>query len=98
MVSNDLIELSRLESQKNIDSQKLRETRRKMGQFATPMPLAKEIIQYAANILDKQEIYFLDPAFGTGAFYSALMNVFSSNQIKEAVGVEIDETYLVLRR
>ena len=78
MVSNDLIELSRLSAQKNIDSQKMLDTRRKMGQFATPMPLAKEMLQYASNILNSQEIYFLDPAFGTGAFYSALLNVFTA--------------------
>lgn len=64
-----------------------------MGQFATPMPLAKEMVQYASNILNTREIFFLDPAFGTGAFYSALLNVFSCSRIKEAVGVEIDKTY-----
>jgi predicted RNA methylase len=93
MVSSDLIERSRLEIQKNIDAQKLHEARRKLGQFATPTSLAMEMLQYSHAVLHQSEICFLDPAFGTGVFYSALLSVFSRDRIKKAVGFEIDEVY-----
>jgi adenine-specific DNA-methyltransferase len=93
MVSTDLIERSRREIQKNIDAKKLHEARRKLGQFATPTSLAIEMLQYAHWVLHQPEIRFLDPAFGTGVFYSALLNVFPRDRIEKAVGFEIDETY-----
>jgi len=93
MVSTDLIERSRLEIQKNIDARKLHEARRKFGQFATPTSLAMEMLQYASTVLNQSEICFLDPAFGTGVFYSALLSVFSRDIIRKAIGFEIDETY-----
>ena len=36
---------------------------------------------------------FLDPAIGTGSFYSALLRVFSNDRISAAVGYEIDPHY-----
>lgn len=36
---------------------------------------------------------FLDPAIGTGSFYSALLEVFSRSQIGAAAGYEIDPHY-----
>ena len=35
-------------------------------------------------------VRFLDPAIGTGSFYSALLRVFPANQIESAVGFETD--------
>jgi len=40
-----------------------------------------------------EAIQFLDPAFGTGSFYSALLSVANSSQIKRAWGYEIDPHY-----
>jgi len=93
MGTADLIERSRIEVQKNIDSKKLHEARRKMGQFATPTALANEMLQYACAILNSEEIRFLDPAFGTGVFYSALLNTFAFHSIQKAEGFEIDQIY-----
>lgn len=93
MVSTNVIERSRLETQKNLDAKRLIETRRKLGQFATPIALATEMVQYAFKVMNQDEICFLDPAFGTGAFYSALLSVFPRDRIIRAVGFEIDETY-----
>jgi adenine-specific DNA-methyltransferase len=93
MVSTDLIERSRLEIQKNLDAAKVQEDRRKLGQFATPSYLAMEMLQYAHTVLGQGEIRFLDPAFGTGVFYSALLSVFPIDRIKTAVGFEIDKAY-----
>jgi adenine-specific DNA-methyltransferase len=93
MVSTDLIERSRMKIQENLDASKVHNVRRRLGQFATPISLATEMLQYAHYLLPKSEIRFLDPAFGTGAFYSALLHVFSQDNIKKALGFEIDEAY-----
>ena len=93
MVSTELIEHSRLKIQEKIDATKERETRRKLGQFATPTSLAIEMLQYAQSLLPQSEVRFLDPAFGTGVFYSALSQIFSQDKIKKVVGFEIDEAY-----
>jgi adenine-specific DNA-methyltransferase len=39
------------------------------------------------------DIRFLDPAIGTGSFYSALVKVFPKKRIAEAIGFEIDPHY-----
>ena len=94
MVSTDLIERSRLKVQQNLEATKGRDARRKLGQFATPSSLATEMLQHARSFFSPHsEIEFLDPAFGTGVFYSTLLNVFSRSNIRKAVGFEIDEDY-----
>jgi hypothetical protein len=53
-------------------------------------------VEYAKNLLPQnQQIRFLDPAFGTGSFYSALLQLFPRSQIVTAVGYEIDSHYTV---
>lgn len=93
MVLNNLIEESRIAIQRDLDSKKLQSDRRNLGQFATPHNLATEILQYAFLKLCNDKIQFLDPGFGTGSFYSALLNVFEREKIEKAVGIEIDENY-----
>jgi len=50
------------------------------------------MLQYSKRLLSKssQRIRFLDPAFGTGAFYSALLSSFPLSRIERAQGYEID--------
>lgn len=49
------------------------------------------MLRLAASIYPQhQDIRFLDPALGTGAFYSALLQSFPRRRIREAVGFEID--------
>jgi predicted RNA methylase len=73
----DVIEASRLKVQKHLDSSKTQAERNKLGQFATPGALATDILEYARKILPADlNIRFLDPAFGTGSFYSALLKRF----------------------
>lgn len=94
MVALDVIEALRLEIQSRIDSTKTQTERNKLGQFATPTALASEILEYAKSILPSGiKIRFLDPAFGTGAFYSALLRTFSLSQIEKAEAYEIDADY-----
>lgn len=88
------IENQRLALQAEIDGKKTQAERNRLGQFATPTALAVDILQYAATLLPKGEkVRFLDPAIGTGSFYSALRSVFPKTRIADAVGFEIDPLY-----
>jgi predicted RNA methylase len=90
----DQIEASRLKVQKHLDSSKTQGERNKLGQFATPGPLAIEILEYARKLLAPNlGVRFLDPAFGTGSFYSALLKTFPRARIKSALGYEIDRHF-----
>lgn len=86
-------EESRLELQAALDGQKTSLERNRLGQFATPTALALDILQFAKQLAPRSGIRFLDPAFGTGSFYSALREVFDRRQIKAAAGFEIDVHY-----
>jgi adenine-specific DNA-methyltransferase len=88
------LERTRLSLQDRLDSLKSQEQRNILGQFATPSQLAEDILRYAhKEIGNDAEVRFLDPAIGTGAFYSALLRVFQDVQIKHAQGFEIDGHY-----
>lgn len=87
-------EKKRLLLQRQLDSEKTPSERNKHGQFATPTLLAESIIEHTISLLgDQSNINFLDPAFGTGSFFSALLNSKGSKNIKKAQGFEIDPCY-----
>jgi len=89
-----LLEEHRLELQAELDAGKSKVERNQLGQFATPSRLAQSILEQAKQLLpDDQPIRFLDPALGTGAFYSALLRVFPDDRIEAARGYEIDPYY-----
>ena len=89
-----VIEAERLRVQRILDSQKTPLERNKSGQFATPTILATDMLTYARSILSEtQAVTFLDPAIGTGSFFSALMHSFPLSQIQRSVGYEIDPLY-----
>lgn len=85
-------ERERLQSE--LDQAKTQEERNKLGQFATPFTLARQIIDVAQayQALTPQQVRFLEPALGTGAFYSAFLAETGGSSPGRAVGVEIDET------
>jgi adenine-specific DNA-methyltransferase len=88
------IEIQRQIVQRELDLLKTQEQRNILGQFSTPTILANDILRNAFKLIPKSEnIRFLDPAIGTGAFFSALNNVFSPICIEAATGYEIDEHY-----
>lgn len=90
----DQLENQRQTLQAELDGQKTQEERNIMGQFSTPNMLANDVLTHAKNIFPKHgKVRFLDPAFGTGSFYSALNNVFPESRIEAATGFEIDEHY-----
>jgi adenine-specific DNA-methyltransferase len=92
MLGIEVIEKQRLEIQNLLDSAKTKPERNRLGQFSTPTELARDILKYAKDLLPEphQHIRFLDPAFGTGAFYSALLSSFEISHIESAQGYEID--------
>ncbi len=88
------IELLRLNAQARLDAAKTQEERNRLGQFATPTALAADILTCARSLLpDDVLVRFIDPAFGTGSFYSALNRVFPAERVVEAAGFEIDPHY-----
>ena len=84
------IERERERIQDIIDCSKKIDERRIMGQFATPYELAKEIISYGLSLLQDDEIQLLEPSFGTGSFFSALLSTNKSKSISNITGYEID--------
>ena len=95
-MNNSAIEINRLEIQLTLDSEKTKLERNKLGQFATPTDLADSVLSYSLSLLPpKTKIRFLDPAIGTGSFYSALLNNISKHDIDFAKGFEIDYHYAV---
>ena len=89
------IECERLQLQAELDAGRSRQDRNLMGQFATPDALAIEILRSARNMLrDRSDpVTFMDPAFGTGSFYSALLREFPKSSIVAAHGFEVDPHY-----
>lgn len=88
------LEHQRQTLQVELDGKKTQEQRNIMGQFSTPAALANDILTHAKNIFPANEkVRFLDPAFGTGSFYSALNAVFPKELIESATGIEVDEHY-----
>lgn len=90
----DSNENRRLEIQALLDSKKTSAARNKLGQFATPTILAQTMLRYGLSLLPPDiPIRFLDPAIGTGAFYSALLAVCGPRNVEAAQGFEIDPHY-----
>jgi hypothetical protein len=88
------LEARRLALQAELDGYKSQAERNRLGQFATPAALARDVMRYAIQQLgNEQRIRFLDPAIGTGAFYAALREVTVPERIESAVGIEIDRHY-----
>ncbi len=87
-------EKRRLALQETLDAAKTQAERNRKGQFATSPALAADLLRYAAAQLDESNrVRFIDPAIGTGSFYSALLDVFPKKRIRCATGYEIDPHY-----
>ena len=80
-----------------LDSAKSSAERNKSGQFATPPGIASEMVAYALKQVQKPEISYLEPGFGTGAFFNSLLQHITSKdnrrRLTEARGYEIDKHY-----
>jgi adenine-specific DNA-methyltransferase len=80
------LEGRRLELQTALDAAKSQAERNRLGQFATPPALAREMLAFVRRLSNSEAIRFLDPAFGTGAFYYALLASVSGERIVAAEG------------
>ncbi|MEI6745971.1 MAG: class I SAM-dependent methyltransferase [Methylococcaceae bacterium] len=88
------IEKQRQQIQIYCDNSKTLKQRNLLGQYSTPVKLANDIFTYTKELFSSDNlIRFLDPAAGTGVFFSVLQNTFSIEKIKLAEGYEIDEHY-----
>lgn len=87
-------EQQRLRRQAELDAAKTGQERNRLGQFATPTRLARDILDHGLGLLPAEApIRFLDPALGTGAFYSALLACRGQRIVSRAQGYEIDPHY-----
>lgn len=86
-------EAERLRLQSNLDAERSPKERNKLGQFATPKPLADDIARYCLSLHGDSGVRFLEPSCGSGAFFSALARSLGNRHISDAVGVELDERF-----
>lgn len=84
------IEIRRQNLQKELDEAKDLLERNKLGQFSTPYPLASQICNHLTHLIGDSVDTVLEPAIGTGVFYSAIQD---SIKVKKCVGYEIDDYY-----
>jgi len=90
----DTMEEKRCALQAQLDAHKTQSERNKLGQFATPTKLARDVLSYGLSLLPKgEDIRLLDPAIGTGSFYSALKATCNDRKVAWARGFEIDPHY-----
>lgn len=86
-----LIESQREAAQVELDRLKSASERNIMGQYSTPFPLALEIVKFVKRWFQPgRPIRFLEPAVGTGVFFSALLHAFPRDSVASATGVELD--------
>ncbi len=80
-----------MQAQRELDAAQTSAERNALGQFATPPGLAQSIVRQAVALLPPAEpIRFLDPAFGTGAFFSALRRTADPSRVMSCRGIERD--------
>ncbi len=88
-------ESERLLVQEALDLAKTQEERNRVGQFATPGPLARQIADYCAELIADVpatgRMAFLEPAVGTGAFWSAWLSASNAHSdVWKGTGFELD--------
>lgn len=89
-------EQQRFVVQKETDARRTQVQRNQMGQFSTPFLLAQDIVAYTLEqfeLAGHKTIRFLEPALGTGVFFSALESQAQDTGIELATGVELDNEY-----
>jgi hypothetical protein len=91
----DTREALRVEEQVRLDLLKSAAERNEWGQFATPPALAAEMAAYVRELWQERsdKARFLDPAIGTGSFFSALRNADGHGWLASASGIELDANF-----
>lgn len=94
--NTDAMEQRRCALQAMLDGHKSQAARNRLGQFATPTPLARDVLAFGLDFLPPDEgVRFLDPAIGTGSFYAALLAIRQQRSVMWARGFEVDPHYAV---
>ena len=94
-----LYEHIRTKEQGRCDAHRSAEQRNRLGQFATPAPLATDMVRVALRHLgNKDAVRFVEPGFGTGVFYSALLQHLPAARLQASWGVETDAQYVARAR
>lgn len=88
----NLLEKRRKELQDRLDGMKTQQERNEKGQFSTPYPLALDMMKFMRSIVGIENPSFIEPAVGTGVFYSVYREVFEGSD-KHVLGIEIDPHY-----
>ena len=92
-MSLEATEAARQAEQSRIDAGKSIETRRAMGQFATPPELAREIARATVPFLEGDEpLNMLEPSAGTGSFLSAFFGE-PECRVRCATAIELDPEF-----
>jgi hypothetical protein len=86
------VEAKRQAIQLSIDRTKSAAERNRLGQFATPHALAVDIARFVAPMI-RADVRFADPSIGTGSFFSAALEVFGFQRMKDPVGIEVDPAF-----
>lgn len=86
-------EAKRFQIQQGLDAGKSQQQRNVLGQFSTPYKLAREIVEWAVSRLSATSLTMLEPACGTGVFFSALKDVSGEEALAGSVGFEVDAYY-----
>ncbi len=69
--------------------------RNKNGQYFTPISIANEMVRFALELIPQShEIKFLEPGFGYGVFYNALLQSGLGSRLVQALGYEINADYV----
>ena len=97
MTSLQTTEYLRTEIQRGLDAASTQAERNVSGRFATPPGLASAILEQTLDKIAGQmpqtpALRFLDPAAGTGTFYSALLSATNPGSIASACGYELHPT------
>lgn len=88
------IESERRNIQIRIDRSRTKISRNQLGQFSTPNDLAVDIMTSTKLFFSNdQRVSFLDPAVGSGSFFSAFLQVFDKTLIDTSFGIEIDPEF-----
>jgi adenine-specific DNA-methyltransferase len=89
------IERRRVAVQAQLDQLKTGRERNVLGQYATPSALAASMAKYAWGLFSEGEsVRFIDPAIGTGSFFSALLATTPTERDFAAAGVELDGAFV----
>lgn len=100
MNERDRLEMDRQVMLSRLDAVKTQGERNKLGQYATPSLLAADVVKAVLPLLNRSDhaIRFLEPGFGTGPFYSALLRHAPQDRIKTASGIDVDPHYALPSR